>query len=84
MAVKIRMTRIGRRHRPFFRINAIESRNPRDGKIIEKLGHYDPLEKDEGKQVVVKGQRRSALRSRAVLDFPRYMETLLPHNEARS
>ncbi|MHC4594676.1 MAG: 30S ribosomal protein S16 [Planctomycetota bacterium] len=37
MAVKLRMTRIGRRHRPFFRINAIESRAPRDGKILEKL-----------------------------------------------
>ena len=53
MAVKLRMTRIGRRHRPFFRINAIESRHPRDGRFIEKLGHYDPIEKDESKQVVL-------------------------------
>ena len=57
MAVKIRMTRIGRRHRPFFRINAIESRNPRDGRILEKLGHYDPLEKDKAKQIVLKTDR---------------------------
>ncbi|MCK4888115.1 MAG: 30S ribosomal protein S16, partial [Planctomycetes bacterium] len=57
MAVKIRMTRIGRRHRPFFRINAIESRNPRDGRILEKLGHYDPLEKDKAKQIVLKTER---------------------------
>jgi small subunit ribosomal protein S16 len=53
MAVKIRMTRLGRRHRPFFRINAIDSRSPRDGKILEKLGHFDPLEKDQSKQVVL-------------------------------
>ena len=53
MAVKIRMTRIGRRHRPFFRINAVDGRTPRDGKILEKLGHYDPLEKDADKQVVI-------------------------------
>ncbi|MHC4654774.1 MAG: 30S ribosomal protein S16, partial [Planctomycetota bacterium] len=46
MAVKLRLMRLGRRHRPFFRINAIDSRAPRDGRIIEKLGHYDPIEKD--------------------------------------
>lgn len=51
------MTRIGRRHRPFFRINAIESRNPRDGRILEKLGHYDPIEKDESKQIVLELER---------------------------
>jgi small subunit ribosomal protein S16 len=57
MAVKIRMTRMGRRHRPFFRINAMESRNPRDGRILEKVGHYDPLEKDKTKQVVLNLER---------------------------
>ncbi len=57
MAVKIRMTRIGRRHRPFFRINAIEGRAPRDGRILEKLGHYDPLEKDAAKQIVLNKER---------------------------
>ncbi|MBN1796092.1 MAG: 30S ribosomal protein S16 [Sedimentisphaerales bacterium] len=57
MAVKIRMTRMGRRHRPFFRINAIESRNPRDGRILEKLGHYDPLEKDREKQLILNIER---------------------------
>ena len=57
MAVKLRMTRIGRRHRPFFRINAVESRTPRDGKILEKLGHYDPIVKDPDKQVVINQPR---------------------------
>jgi small subunit ribosomal protein S16 len=57
MAVKLRMTRIGRRHRPFFRINAVESRTPRDGKILEKLGHYDPIAKDQAKQVVINQPR---------------------------
>jgi len=57
MAVKLRMTRMGRRHRPFFRINAVESRTPRDGKILEKLGHYDPIEKDPAKQVVLNRER---------------------------
>jgi small subunit ribosomal protein S16 len=57
MAVKLRMTRIGRRHRPFFRINAVESRTPRDGKVIEKLGHYDPIEKDPAKQIMLDRER---------------------------
>lgn len=48
---------MGRRHKPFFRLNAIESRNPRDGKILEKLGHYDPIEKDPAKQVVLNTER---------------------------
>lgn len=57
MAVKIRMTRMGRRHRPFYRINAIDSRAPRDGEILEKLGHYDPLVKDTEKQLVLNVER---------------------------
>ena len=57
MAVKLRLTRMGRRHKPFFRLNAIESRNPRDGRIIEKLGHYDPIEKDAAKQLVLNKER---------------------------
>jgi small subunit ribosomal protein S16 len=57
MAVKLRMTRIGRRHRPFFRINAVESRTPRDGKVLEKLGHYDPIEKDPAKQIILNRER---------------------------
>jgi small subunit ribosomal protein S16 len=57
MAVKLRMTRMGRRNRPYFRINAIDSRTPRDGKIIEKLGHYDPIEKDKSRQVVLNTER---------------------------
>lgn len=43
MAVKIRMKMMGRKHRPFFRICAIDSRNPRDGRVLEELGTYDPM-----------------------------------------
>ncbi len=57
MAVKLRLTRMGRRHRPFFRINAVDSRTPRDGRVIEKIGHYDPLEKDVTKQIVLNRER---------------------------
>ena len=57
MSVKLRLTRTGRRNRPFFRINAIESRAPRDGRILEKIGHYDPIEKDPAKQLVLNKER---------------------------
>jgi len=57
MAAKIRLTRMGRRHRPFFRINVVDSRTPRDGRVIERLGHYDPIEKDTTKQIVLKRDR---------------------------
>ena len=42
MAVRIRMKMLGRKHRAFFRIVAIDSRQPRDGRVIEELGTYDP------------------------------------------
>jgi small subunit ribosomal protein S16 len=48
---------MGRRHRPFFRINAVDSRTPRDGRILEKVGYYDPLEKDVDKQIVLEKER---------------------------
>lgn len=44
MAVKIRLSRIGKIHTPFYRIIAIDSRKKRDGEAIEILGTYDPLE----------------------------------------
>ena len=43
MAVRIRMKMMGRKHRPFFRICAVDSRNPRDGRVLEELGTYDPM-----------------------------------------
>ena len=50
MAVKLRLKRMGRTHRPFYRLNAIDSRSPRDGRAIEQLGTYDPVNKDKEKQ----------------------------------
>ena len=55
--VKIRMKRMGRTHRPFYRINAMDTRSPRDGRVIEELGTYDPVEKDESKQLNLKEDR---------------------------
>ncbi len=55
--VRIRMSRLGRKHRPFFRINAVEKRTQRDGKILEALGWYDPMAKDEAKAVELNAER---------------------------
>jgi small subunit ribosomal protein S16 len=48
---------MGRSHGAFFRLNAIESRAPRDGRVIEELGYYDPRNKDSAKQFVAKLDR---------------------------
>ncbi len=48
MAVKIRLKRMGRRKRPFYRVVAIDSKTRRDGKEIERLGWFDPLKTDVG------------------------------------
>ena len=42
MAVRIRLTRMGSRHNPFYRIVASDSRRPRDGQYIEQIGTYNP------------------------------------------
>ena len=46
MAVKIRFTRIGKKHAPVYRIVAVDSRKKRDGEYLENLGTYNPLTKE--------------------------------------
>ena len=55
--VRLRMKSLGRRHRPFFRVCAMDSRTPRDGRAIEELGHYDPMVKDREAQTVLNVNR---------------------------
>ena len=43
MAVKMRLKRMGAKKAPFYRIVVADSRSPRDGRFIEKLGYYNPL-----------------------------------------
>lgn len=54
--VVLRLKRMGRRHRPFFRLNAMDKRSPRDGRVIEELGFYDPIA-PEDKQLNLKAER---------------------------
>lgn len=55
--VRIRMQRLGRTHRPFYRIAAAEKRVKRDGKVLENLGWYNPVEKDPEKQLMLHSDR---------------------------
>jgi small subunit ribosomal protein S16 len=48
---------MGRTNHAFYRLNAIDSRSPRDGRVIEELGYYDPTNKDAAKQFVAKLDR---------------------------
>ncbi|MBP5399683.1 MAG: 30S ribosomal protein S16 [Alphaproteobacteria bacterium] len=58
MAVRIRLSRGGSKKRPFYRIVAADSRAPRDGRFIEKLGTYNPmLPQDHEQRVVVNADR---------------------------
>lgn len=59
MAVRIRLSRIGRLHRPYYRIVAIDKRNAREGLSNEVLGSYDPTLAD-GKAIAVKSDRVEA------------------------
>ena len=56
MSVKIRLKRFGTKMRPFFRIVVMDSRKPRDGKSIEEVGLYHPIEKEEN-QLTLKVDR---------------------------
>jgi small subunit ribosomal protein S16 len=44
MAVRIRLTRLGRKKKPFYRIVVADSESPRDGKFLDIVGTYDPLQ----------------------------------------
>ncbi len=58
MALKIRLARAGAKKRPFYRIVVADSRSPRDGRFIERVGTYDPmLKKDNPERIRLKEER---------------------------
>ena len=67
MSVKIRLTRIGSKKQPYYRIVVADSRSPRDGKFIERIGTYDPktdpstitVDKDKAADWIKKGAKPS-------------------------
>jgi len=57
VAVRIRLKRMGRRNRPFFRISVMDARCPRDGKSIEDIGYYDPMVREKSERVRINMER---------------------------
>ncbi|HPB31350.1 MAG TPA: 30S ribosomal protein S16 [Candidatus Sumerlaeota bacterium] len=57
MAVKIRLTRMGRKKAPYFRVVVADQRFQRDGRFLEILGFYHPMRKDAGEEVKVDQER---------------------------
>lgn len=55
MSVKIRLTRQGSKKKPFYRIVVSDTESPRDGRFVEIVGHYNPLE--DPPKVEFKGER---------------------------
>lgn len=69
MAVRIRLTRMGTRKKPFYRMVAADSEAPRDGKFLEILGTYDPT-KDPAKISIHKEKVNSWLKRGAAVSEP--------------
>ena len=57
MAVKIRLKKMGRAHRPFYRVCAMDARSPRDGRVIEQLGTYDTSVPETDARAILNGER---------------------------
>ena len=58
MALKIRLSRGGSKKRPFYRIVVAEASAPRDGRYVERVGHYNPMvAKDNDQRLVINGDR---------------------------
>ena len=94
MAVKMRLTRMGDKKSPFYRIVVVDSRKARDAEYIDKIGHYNPIaqpaevviDKDKAKDWLSKGVQptetvRSLLVKEGVLEQPTKLSE--PKNKTR-
>ena len=74
MSVRIRLKRLGAKKRPFYRVVVADQRSPRDGRFIENIGRYQPLddpsviEIDEERALLLAPRRRAALQHRSGAD----------------
>ncbi len=87
MAVKIRLTRMGAKKRPFYRIVATDSRTKRDGEYLEQIGTYNPIEaKDNVKineEIALKWLNQGAIPSDTVRSLFRQQGIMKKFAEAR-
>ena len=82
VAVRIRMKMLGRKHRPFFRIVAIDSRQPRNGEL-EELGTYDPMVQDKENRVRLNPERIKYWQSVGAKVSEKVTALLAIHEEVR-
>ena len=78
--VRLRLKRMGRRHRPFYRLNAVDKRTQRDGKVLEQLGWYDPMSKDETKQCHLNAERIKFWLAQGAMPSDTVGDLLAQHN----
>ena len=60
MALKIRLARGGAKKRPYYRVVVADSRSPRDGRFIEKIGSYNPMLPEDGERVKIDMEKAKA------------------------
>lgn len=51
------MKRLGRKNRPFYRVCVVDGRRPRDGRVLEEVGHYDPMCRETDARAILRGER---------------------------
>ncbi len=89
MAVVLRLKRMGRRNRPFYRICVMDSHTRRDGRAIEELGHYDPINPEKGRHFELNEERvqfwigQGARPSETVASFLKERGVEIPVNRRR-
>jgi small subunit ribosomal protein S16 len=84
MSLKIRLTRAGAKKRPYYRIVIADSRAPRDGRFIEKVGAYDPMKKkDDPARVTLETEKVRAWLAKGAQPTDRVLRFRRRHSPAR-
>jgi len=89
MSLKIRLSRAGAKKRPFYRIVIADSRAPRDGRFVERIGTFDPLKpQDDAARVVLEQEKAKAWLAKGAQPTDRVLRLLdalgLAKREARN
>ena len=89
MSLKIRLARAGAKKRPYYRIVVADSRSPRDGRFIDKVGTYDPMKpKDDAGRIILESEKIQAWLAKGAQPTDRVLRFLdaagLAKREARN
>lgn len=74
--VTIRLARAGAKRRPFYHVVVTDSRNPRDGRFVERLGFYNPIATADEEKVRINGERVEYWVARGAQTSPRVAQLL--------